>query len=90
MHSTIFTFITFLGLSAAAAVVPRQDSVCGPTYTPNCCQTDILGVADLNCRIVGDVTTLAELQDRCEMDNSTPECCAIPVAGQALLCNSPV
>lgn len=48
---------TLLSLASAAAVkkrysatlVERQSGVCGGLATPLCCQTDVLGAANLNC-----------------------------------------
>lgn len=50
-----------LALTALAAATPapnqrrtanligRSSDLCGPLDTPMCCETDVLGVADLNC-----------------------------------------
>lgn len=59
MQFTIFTLTALLSLTSAAAVtkrypytatlVERQSEICGGLATPLCCQTDVLGVANLNC-----------------------------------------
>lgn len=38
--------------TSSAAPVPKPGSFkpCGPLGTPQCCATDVLGVADLNCQ----------------------------------------
>jgi hypothetical protein len=57
MQFTLATFTALLSLTSAAAVtkrypatlVERQSGICGALATPLCCQTDVLGVANLNC-----------------------------------------
>ena len=57
MQFTLATFTALLSLTSAAAVtkrypatlVERQSGICGGLATPLCCQTDVLGVANLNC-----------------------------------------
>ncbi|CAA9956508.1 Hydrophobin [Pyrenophora teres f. maculata] len=87
MHSTIFTFITFLGLSAAAAVIPRQNELCGGLRTPLCCLTPVLGLIDLSCENAGDFTDLEAFEAECAMTGATAQCCTLPVGGEALVCN---
>lgn len=58
MQFTI-AFTTLLSVASAAVLtkrypatlVERQDGVCGNRGVPLCCQTDLLGVANLNCRV---------------------------------------
>jgi len=35
--------------SAIPALVERQSAVCTGDYSPVCCATDVLGIADLDC-----------------------------------------
>lgn len=59
MQFTLVAFTALLSMTSAAAVnrfpisaklVSRQNSaVCGGLTTPLCCQTDVLGVVNLNC-----------------------------------------
>jgi hypothetical protein len=57
MQFTLATITALLSLTYAAAgtkrypatLVERQSGVCGGLATPLCCQTDILGVANLEC-----------------------------------------
>lgn len=51
-----FAYITVAAFAAAVSAAPafeieeRASKVCTGTYnTPQCCATDVLGVADLNC-----------------------------------------
>jgi hypothetical protein len=57
MQFTLATLTALLSLTSAAAVikrypatlVSRQSGICGGLATALCCQTDVLGVANLNC-----------------------------------------
>jgi hypothetical protein len=57
MRFTLTTLTALLSLTSAAAVtkrysatlVERKSGICGGLATPLCCQTDVLGVANLNC-----------------------------------------
>jgi hypothetical protein len=43
--------MTAITLAAATPITQRQtiSSLCGPLDTPQCCGTDVLGLADLGC-----------------------------------------
>jgi hypothetical protein len=57
MRFTLTTLTALLSLTSAAAVtkrypatlVERKSGICGGLATALCCQTDVLGVANLNC-----------------------------------------
>ncbi|KAI0973559.1 fungal hydrophobin-domain-containing protein [Xylaria arbuscula] len=57
---------------------------------PQCCATDLLGVADLDCSsppaIPGSPT---EFRYICATGGQRARCCVIPVLGQSLLCETP-
>ncbi|KAL7939230.1 fungal hydrophobin domain-containing protein [Trichoderma chlorosporum] len=56
-----------------------------------CCATDVLGVADLDCNVPTTLPKSAdEFQSICAATGKRPRCCALPVLGQALVCNDPV
>ncbi|KAI1187493.1 fungal hydrophobin-domain-containing protein [Nemania serpens] len=58
---------------------------------PQCCATDILGVADLDCHSPPAVPrSAAEFRYICATGGQRARCCVIPVLGQALLCETPV
>ncbi|TGJ82323.1 hypothetical protein E0Z10_g6447 [Xylaria hypoxylon] len=58
---------------------------------PQCCATDILGVADLNCGATPAIASSAEeFRYICAAGGQRARCCVVPVAGQALLCDTPV
>ncbi|KAI0520700.1 fungal hydrophobin-domain-containing protein [Xylaria bambusicola] len=55
-----------------------------------CCSTDVLGLADLDCASVPAIPTSAsEFRSICAASGQRARCCVIPIAGQALLCNTP-
>ncbi|KAK4071596.1 fungal hydrophobin [Trichoderma aggressivum f. europaeum] len=67
--------------------------LCSPGLlsNPQCCATDVLGVADLNCAVPSTVPrNAADFQKICASVGQRPRCCAIPILGQALLCDTPV
>ncbi|KAJ2996953.1 hypothetical protein NUW58_g807 [Xylaria curta] len=56
-----------------------------------CCATDILGVADLDCHSPPAIPRSApEFRYICAAGGQRARCCVLPVAGQALLCQGPV
>ncbi|KAM0522438.1 hypothetical protein ACHAPE_002028 [Trichoderma viride] len=58
---------------------------------PQCCAVDVLGVADLNCAgPVGPPTNANGFQAACAKIGQEARCCAIPVLGQDLLCETPL
>ncbi|KAK1241317.1 hypothetical protein MKX08_001291 [Trichoderma sp. CBMAI-0020] len=74
------------GLNSRATLCPA-----GLFSNPQCCAVDVLGVADLNCAgPVGTVNSAAEFRANCAGIGQTARCCAIPVAGQDLLCETPL
>ncbi|KAI3325524.1 Cerato-ulmin hydrophobin family [Xylariaceae sp. AK1471] len=57
---------------------------------PQCCATDILGLADLDCHSPPAVPSSASnFQSICATGGDRARCCVIPVLGQAVLCISP-
>ncbi|CAG8977881.1 hypothetical protein HYALB_00001758 [Hymenoscyphus albidus] len=87
--------ITFFGLVAAAFAAPfdlesRQATLTGCTSTPQCCDVDVLGVADLNCEVPPVVpTSIQNFSDICASVGKQNMCCILPILDQALLCTSP-
>ncbi|KAI0202816.1 fungal hydrophobin-domain-containing protein [Astrocystis sublimbata] len=55
-----------------------------------CCATDILGIADLNCASPPAIPQSAdEFRYICATGGQRARCCVVPIAGQALLCETP-
>ncbi|KAK3984446.1 hydrophobin 2 [Cladorrhinum sp. PSN332] len=65
-----------------------QQSVCRASLysNPQCCGGALLGVAALDCGNPTSAASLALFRASCANVGKTAYCCAIPVAGQSLLC----
>ncbi|KAI0862962.1 fungal hydrophobin-domain-containing protein [Xylaria cubensis] len=57
---------------------------------PQCCATDVLGVADLDCHSPASVPSSANnFRDICAAGGDRARCCVIPILGQSVLCETP-
>ncbi|KAI8630690.1 hydrophobin precursor [Xylariaceae sp. FL1651] len=89
-------FITVLATAVMASPAKRNGSpyeACPDGVYSNlqCCATDVLGVADLDCASPSAVPSSAEsFKAICAAGGNTARCCAIPVADQSVLCETPV
>ncbi|KAH0497561.1 hypothetical protein TgHK011_004859 [Trichoderma gracile] len=55
--------------------------------SPQCCDTSVLGLLDLSCEPPRSTPTDVEaFNDICQEVGQKAQCCVLPVAGQALLC----
>lgn len=69
-------------LASPVAVEERQTyTPCSGLYsTAQCCATDVLGVADLNCADPPAVPTNAtDFQSECSAIGQQARCCALPI-----------
>ncbi|KAI1494592.1 hydrophobin [Biscogniauxia mediterranea] len=58
--------------------------------SPQCCATDVLGVADLDCHSPSSsFTSSSSFQSVCAAGGQRARCCVIPVLGQSVLCQTP-
>ncbi|KAI1269399.1 hydrophobin [Xylariaceae sp. FL1019] len=88
----------FVAIFAAVAVaVPGgktgtpYDACSGLYDTLQCCATDVLGVADLDCAGPGAVpTSAANFASICAAKGQRARCCVLPVLGQDVLCQTPL
>ena len=56
-----------------------------------CCSTDVLGVADLDCNTPESAAKSAkDLGSICAQNGKTAACCTLPLLGQGVLCTKPV
>ncbi|TGJ76840.1 hypothetical protein E0Z10_g10798 [Xylaria hypoxylon] len=71
---------------------PAPYDACSGLYdTLQCCATDVLGVADLDCLSPGAVpTSPTSFEAICATGGQRARCCIIPVAGQSVLCETPL
>ncbi|KAH6887501.1 hydrophobin precursor [Thelonectria olida] len=77
---------------AAPAVEKRQTYIpCSGLYgTSQCCATDVLGVADLDCGNPPDLPTSADnFSAICAEIGQRARCCVLPILDQGILCNTP-
>ncbi|KAK1756433.1 fungal hydrophobin [Echria macrotheca] len=90
-----FAVALFAALSAAlpAEVVERQVpyTPCSGLYgTSQCCATDVLGVADLDCANPPTIPTSADnFSAVCSAIGQRARCCVLPILGQDILCETP-
>ncbi|KAF2216721.1 hypothetical protein CERZMDRAFT_104443 [Cercospora zeae-maydis SCOH1-5] len=62
--------------------------VCPSGYFPQCCQTNVLGVAGLTCSNVPNMpSSNQDFTQQCAQRGSAANCCLIPLLGQGLVCD---
>ncbi|RYP55997.1 hypothetical protein DL769_009997 [Monosporascus sp. CRB-8-3] len=97
----IATFLAGTAMAVPAAVEalagygsppPSGYDPCSGLYdSAQCCATDVLGVADLDCASPSDVPRSADhFRGICAAGGQRARCCILPVAGQSVLCQTPV
>ncbi|RWA07426.1 hypothetical protein EKO27_g7679 [Xylaria grammica] len=97
MQFTLITLTSVFAAAAAAASANPTDN--NPLYSPcpsglypnpQCCATDVLGVADLNCGSPSAFPySASNFRDICAAGGQRARCCIIPVFGRAILCQTP-
>ncbi|KAK5635302.1 hypothetical protein RRF57_011014 [Xylaria bambusicola] len=91
--STIIATLFVTVAVAAPALEDRQAYVpCTGLYgTAQCCATDVLSVADLDCANPPSVPTDAgNFTAICSAIGQRARCCVLPILGQDILCQTPV
>ncbi|KAF3071160.1 Cryparin [Daldinia childiae] len=91
-------FVTFLATAVLANPAKRgygdsalYDPCTGLYSSAQCCATDVLGVADLDCSTPSAVPISAlEFKGICAVGGQRARCCTVPILGQALLCQTPI
>ncbi|KAI1171863.1 fungal hydrophobin-domain-containing protein [Nemania sp. FL0916] len=69
---------------------PYKPCPAGLYSVPQCCATDILGLADLDCHSPSAVpSSPADFRYICAAGGQRARCCVVPVLGQAVLCETP-
>ncbi|EMD90447.1 hypothetical protein COCC4DRAFT_186971 [Bipolaris maydis ATCC 48331] len=84
-----YTILAFAIGAIAAPLTDYPTALCpaGLYSNAQCCATDILGVAALNCQNPTTTpTSTGDFISGCAAVGQQAQCCVIPVAGQALLC----
>lgn len=80
--TVVATLFASVALSSPVEVQERQLYIpCSGLYgTAQCCATDVLGVADLNCADPPTVPTNAsEFQSECSAIGQQARCCVLPI-----------
>ncbi|OTB16184.1 hypothetical protein K445DRAFT_317163 [Daldinia sp. EC12] len=92
-------FVTFLATAVLASPAKRGYGDGSSSYDPcsglydsaQCCATDVLGVADLDCHAPPKVPVDANnFRSICANAGQRARCCVLPILGQGLLCQTPV
>ncbi|KAI1188160.1 hydrophobin-like protein [Nemania serpens] len=93
MQTSIIAIIGFI--ATAVSAVPTYDPpyvACpvGLYSNPQCCATDVLGVADLDCHSPSAAPfSVSNFRDICANGGDRARCCVIPILGQSVLCQTP-
>ncbi|KAI1424555.1 hydrophobin-like protein [Xylaria sp. FL1777] len=95
MQTSLIAIIGFI--ATAVSAVPTGDNNPSPALcpvglysVPQCCATDVLGVADLNCGSPSSAPySVSNFRDICAAGGQRARCCVLPVLGQAVLCETP-
>ncbi|KAI0439526.1 Cerato-ulmin hydrophobin family [Xylaria telfairii] len=90
----IATLFTAIALAAPARETDSRQTpyvACSGLYgTSQCCATDVLGVADLDCANPPSVPNSADnFSAVCAAIGQRARCCVLPVLGQDVLCQTP-
>ncbi|KAI1125612.1 hydrophobin-like protein [Nemania abortiva] len=93
MQTSLFAIIGFIAAAVTAAPTDGPYTACGGQglySVPQCCATDVLGVADLNCHSPSSYPfSVSNFRDICANGGQRARCCVLPVLGQAVLCETP-
>lgn len=71
---------------------PTPYDACSGLYsTLQCCATDVLGIADLDCGSPSAVPSSADnFETICAAGGQRARCCILPILGQSVLCQTPL
>ncbi|EGP84816.1 unnamed protein product [Zymoseptoria tritici ST99CH_1A5] len=92
MQFSTITAVFFASLAVASPTYGGKYEPCGSALysQAQCCATDVLEVAGLDCDGVGArIDNAQHFVNLCAAKGQRARCCAIPVLGQALLCQEP-
>ncbi|KAK7992423.1 Cerato-ulmin hydrophobin family [Apiospora sp. TS-2023a] len=90
--ATLFSAVAFAAPGANVQVARQANyTPCSGLYgTAQCCATDVLGVADLDCANPTDVPTSGDnFSEVCSAIGQRARCCVLPILEQGILCNTP-
>ncbi|KZL83328.1 fungal hydrophobin [Colletotrichum incanum] len=75
----------------SGGTTPSPYDPCSGLYNSvQCCATDVLGVANLDCGAPPSVPTSADSFSKvCAAIGQRARCCVLPILGQGILCQTP-
>ncbi|KAK1957225.1 hypothetical protein LZ32DRAFT_524427 [Colletotrichum eremochloae] len=93
MQFTVAITALLASVALAAPVVEERQAYvpCTGLYgSAQCCATDVLGVADLDCGVPPETPTGADnFSAVCSAIGQRARCCVLPILDQGILCNTP-
>ncbi|KAL0472918.1 Cerato-ulmin hydrophobin family [Neurospora intermedia] len=94
MQFTIATVLSLLTIAIAAPTYGERQvpyTPCSGLYgTAQCCATDVLGIADLDCaNPPATVANATHFESTCAAIGQRARCCVLPILGQDILCQTP-
>ncbi|KAK1976049.1 Cerato-ulmin hydrophobin family [Colletotrichum cereale] len=94
MQFTVAVAALFASVAFAAPVVEERQTPyvpCSGLYASSqCCATDVLGIADLDCGNPSAPPASAdEFSAICSAIGQRARCCVLPILDQGILCNTP-
>ncbi|KAJ9495785.1 beta ketoadipyl CoA thiolase, th1 [Exophiala xenobiotica] len=95
MHFSTIAVVLAGATAAVATAIPalkeRQSTLCTGSYSPVCCATDVLGLADLDCAPPPSTPTdPADFVTICSAIGQQAQCCLLPILEQGLICTPPI
>ncbi|KAK5993763.1 Cryparin [Cladobotryum mycophilum] len=93
--ATAALFLSSLAVALPTTLEVRDDKPpCTPGFlygSPQCCATDVAGVADLDCETLPKTPDAGNtFNSICTARAKQPKCCSLPFLGLGLLCQDPV
>ncbi|KAI1124218.1 hydrophobin-like protein [Nemania abortiva] len=96
MQASLIAIVGALAMAVSANPTypnPTPYNACasnGLYSVPQCCGTDVLGVADLDCHSPAALpSSVTNFRDICADGGERARCCVLPVLGQSVLCETP-
>ncbi|GAB0135732.1 beta ketoadipyl CoA thiolase, th1 [Epichloe bromicola] len=86
MHAFIITIIAMAGFAVAAPTLEVRGEVCSDVLysVAQCCATNVLNVAALDCKTPQSANSVEEFKSACSGGKAM--CCSIPAASLGVLC----
>ncbi|KAI0972093.1 hydrophobin-like protein [Xylaria arbuscula] len=93
MQTSLIAILGFIATTVTASPTGGQPAAICPVglfSVPQCCATDVLGVADLDCASPPSFPqNTQDFKNTCASIGQRARCCVLPVLGQGVLCETP-